>query len=106
MHPHVKKGNRIHEMHFKAIASENGYLAGGWDVILRNESIPGSRLRPDWVIINRDKKEGLIIDITSKFRPKHYKKGLTYLNELNKLFDNPEWTFHYIEDYWVDAIYH
>jgi hypothetical protein len=42
MHPNVKKGNRIHEMHFKAIASSNSYIAAGWEVFLCNQSIGGS----------------------------------------------------------------
>ncbi len=106
MHPNVKKGNQMHEMHFKAIADKQGYLAPGWEVYLCNKSIKGTKLRPDWVLINHGLKKGFVIDVTSKFSPRHYKKGLSYVSALEQIFTNPQWEIVYLEDYWVDRVLH
>jgi hypothetical protein len=109
MHPNVKRGNLIHAQHFHAIWN-NGSLAPGIKVHLVNQSISDTcRLRPDWVLIDERRKRGYILDVTTKYRHSHFAKGLLYKAELNEVFNpnkDPGWEFIYIEDYWLDAVYH
>jgi hypothetical protein len=105
MHPNVKRGNAIHADHFRAIR-ENSWIADGWEVYLVNQQINLSGLRPDWVIINRSEKRAFIIDITSKYAPRHYKKGLQYVAELQQILNDRTWQVIYLEDYWLNATIH
>jgi hypothetical protein len=105
MHPNVTRGNLIHAQHFQAIRN-NGWLAPGWEVYNVNQQLALSGLRPDWIIVNKEEKRALIIDVTSKYSPTHYKKGLLYVDELEKLLGDPAWEVVYIEDYWLNATVH
>ena len=108
MHPNVKRGNAIHADHFKAIR-ENSMMGEGWEVYSVNQQINLSGLRPDWVILNRTQKRAFIIDVTSKYAPAHYKKGMEYVNEVRQIADilnDPSWEVVYLEDYWLNATIH
>lgn len=105
MHPNVQRGNAIHADHFRAI-KDSSVMGAGWEVYLVNKQINLSGLRPDWVILNRKEKRAFIIDITSKYDPRHYKKGLQYVSELQKILKDPAWQVIYLEDYWLNATIH
>ncbi len=105
MHQNVNRGNIIHTQHFKAI-EENNYLASGWEVRYVNQKISILGLRPDWILINKKEKRAFIVDITTKYTPRHYKKGLMYINELRNKLTDPGWEIKYIEDYWLNAVIH
>lgn len=105
MHPNVKRGNQVHFEHFAAL-SRNNYNAPGWEVFLVNKQINLSRLRPDWIILNRIEKRAFIVDLTTKYTPKHYKKGLDYITELKQLLQDSQWNIIYLEDYWLNATLH
>jgi len=105
MHPNVRRGNAIHAEHFNAIRN-NSQMGAGWEVYLCNQQLGSSGLRPDWIILNRNEKRAFIIDVTSKYRPAHYKKGLQYAAELNLIINDPSWNVVYLEDYWVNATIH
>ncbi|MCD4729026.1 MAG: hypothetical protein K8R74_00380 [Bacteroidales bacterium] len=104
MHPNVKKGQLIHKEHFKAIV-KNGEIAPEWEVWLVDSALPGTKQRPDWILINQSEKRAFIIDLTTKYNPRHYKKGLQYKTTLQKLLDE-SWDVVYIEDYWLNATMH
>jgi len=117
MHPHVKMGNELHFTHFKTVIRDEKHLAPGWKLLLVNEPISNldrlaPDLRPDWVLINWEKKKAYVIDLTSKYSRRHYKKGLLYVSSLKSAlktlpnFLDSEWEFIYIEDYWLDAVLH
>ena len=103
MHPNVIKGQLIHRKHFESIV-KNGELAPGWEVYKVDSILPGSKLRPDWIIINHPEKRAFILDLTTKFIPKHYKKGLQYKTTLLKILET--YDVSYIEDYWLNATIH
>ena len=105
MHPNVRKGQRQHEQHFESI-TKNGSVASGWQVWSVNKPIPGLRIRPDWVLINESKKRIIIVDLTTKYDPKHYKKGQQYQKAFEALLDDDTWDIVYLEDYWLDATIH
>lgn len=99
------KGSIIHSDHFNAL--HNGsYLAKGWEIYKVNRQLNLSGLRPDWIIINRQEKRAFIIDITSKYVPSHYKKGLEYVRELQDELADPSYQIVYLEDYWLNASIH
>lgn len=105
MHPNVIRGNAIHADHFKSIR-ENGWLASGWEIYSVNRQLGVRGLRPDWIIINKAQKRAFILDVTSKYNPAHYKKGLSYILELRAIVADPAWEIIYIEDYWLNATIH
>ena len=113
MHPNIKKGNRIHKEHFDAIRY-NGMTAHGWEVAAINQSLSKalgfspsiSRRRPDWVLIHRGRKKAIIIDVTAKYRPAHYRKGQLYVEELETILNDPDYDISYLEDYWEHATIH
>lgn len=115
MHPNVKKGTQIHRDHFEAIRNpETSHLGPGWEVWSVDEKIKNvllgttstSRFRPDWILVNPTRKLALIIDITARYQPRHYRKGLKYQSELQRMLNDPAYTVVYTEDYWLNAIYH
>jgi hypothetical protein len=105
MHSNVIRGNKIHYEHFAALY-KNSYHAPGWEVFLVNKQINFSALRPDWIILNRLEKRAFIVDLTTKYTPKHYKKGQSYVNELMQVLQGNEWNIIYLEDYWLNATLH
>ena len=106
MHANVVKGNKVHADHFAALKKNDG-LAPGWELYSVNKQINFSGLRPDWVILNRSEKRAFILDVTTKYAPKHYKKGQNYVAELQQVFNNePGWNIVYLEDYWLNATIH
>jgi hypothetical protein len=105
MHPNVKKGNHLHAQHFHAIRNASWH-GPGWEVWCVNQALGGSRLRPDWILINESRKLAIIVDLTSKYQPTHYKKGLEYEDKVRKMLDNPQWEVRYLEDYWLNSTRH
>ncbi len=106
--PNVIKGNHEHKRHFEAIRRDSG-LQQGWEQFPPNTKVPGTDLRPDWFIYNPSQRMGYIIDLTSKYEKRHYRKGLKYVDVVTNYFDKNfgnGWTFVYIEDYWLNAVYH
>lgn len=102
MHPNVRKGNRIHAEHFQAIreAVDGGGL-NGWKAAFVNRRIPGAgHKRPDWVLYNEEEKRAVVVDITSKYAPRHYQKGMEYVDALRHIWTDPEWEIQYVEDYY------
>jgi len=102
MPPNAMRGSIIHSDHFNAL-HRGSEFGDGWEIYKVNKQLNLSGLRPDWIIINRMEKRALIIDITSKFNPKHVNKGGTYIKELEKELADPSYSINYIEDYWLNA---
>jgi len=106
MHPNVARGNKVHADHFAAL-NKNSMLAQGWELYSVNKQINFSGLRPDWIILNRAEKRAFILDVTTKYSPRHYKKGQNYVVELQQIFlREPGWNIVYLEDYWLNATIH
>ncbi len=105
MHPNVKRGNIVHQQHFEALAKSN-WTAPGWEVYSCNQQIGDTALRPDWIIINYAEKRAYIIDVTTKYSPPHYQKGLKYVGALADALEDPSFEIVYVEDYWLNAVTH
>jgi len=105
MPPNAMKGSIVHADHFNSL-HKGSYLAKGWEIYKVNRQLNHSGLRPDWIIINRQEKRAFIIDITSKYVPSHYKKGLEYVKELQNELADPSYAIIYLEDYWLNAVIH
>ena len=48
-------------------------------------------------------------DVTAKYAPAHYKKGMEYVNEVRKIgeiLNDSSWEVVYLEDYWLNATVH
>ena len=105
MHPNVKKGRQEHKAHFDAIRN-NGWSAPGWEVWKVDQAIGSTRLRPDWVLRNQSRKLIIVVDLTTKYRPTHYKKGTRYVEAIRRDIEDPTWEVVYLEDYWLNATIH
>ena len=98
----LKKGNQINRDYFNAIQSTQiGGAAPSWEVIYVDRVLSIAGVKPDWVLINRNRKLALVMDLSTDYHPAHFKKGTGVITELENLMRNPSWEARLIDSKWM-----